>query len=212
MKNITFIVVCSLILFLKPISYQEVAHNKYVRAQSNAVTKISQIRGGKSPRAGEAPATKESLATDFTSPLGSVKKPVTSGRPDTCERTVIDQEHSPTSRLKKRKFNKLLHGALERYFPDSPDRVQYQKTQREILEAGLKKQQEAKRVGMVQSFKFSKKELDAIQYFSGNSIYKKFQDPQAEPNIFDTRQSFLRKMHDSEKRRNFLNTYKNTIK
>lgn len=43
--------------------------------------------------------------------------------------------------------------------------------------------------------------------FYGTGFYKKQQDPRSKPNIFDTRQTFLLKMHDSVLRNNFLNSY-----
>ena len=52
---------------------------------------------------------------------------------------------------------------------------------------------------------YTKEELDAMDYFQGNKFYKKQQDPRVKPNIFDTRQSFLLKMHDDKLRNDFLN-------
>ena len=54
---------------------------------------------------------------------------------------------------------------------------------------------------------YTKKELDAISYFQRTGFYLKHQDPKVKPNIFDTRQSFLLKMHDPILRENFLNSF-----
>ena len=42
-----------------------------------------------------------------------------------------------------------------------------------------------------------------MDYFNGTGFYQKEQDPTRKPNIFDTRQTFLLKMHD-DKLRNYL--------
>lgn len=47
----------------------------------------------------------------------------------------------------------------------------------------------------------------AIDYFHGEGIYKKYQDPKTPPKIFDTRQTFLKKMEDEEMREKFLESY-----
>ena len=52
---------------------------------------------------------------------------------------------------------------------------------------------------------YTKEELDAMAYFQGNSIYVKYQDKREKYNIFDTRQSFLLKMHDDKLINDFLN-------
>lgn len=54
----------------------------------------------------------------------------------------------------------------------------------------------------------TKEELDAVAYFHGTGFYANEQDPlkNPKPSIFDTRQSFLFKMHNSKVRTNFLNS------
>lgn len=54
---------------------------------------------------------------------------------------------------------------------------------------------------------YSEKELDSINYFKGKGCYARYQDPSAAPNRFDTRQSFLLKMHDSSAREKFLKSF-----
>ena len=52
---------------------------------------------------------------------------------------------------------------------------------------------------------YTKEERDAMDYLQGNGIYAKYQDKREKYNIFDTRQSFLLKMHDDKFRNDFLN-------
>ena len=54
---------------------------------------------------------------------------------------------------------------------------------------------------------YTKEELNAVDYFQGNGIYAKYQDKREKYKIFDTRQSFLLKMHDDKLRNNFLNNF-----
>jgi len=50
----------------------------------------------------------------------------------------------------------------------------------------------------------SPEEHDPINYFTGQGFYRSQQDFRTEPNIFDTRESFLIKMHDESNRNRFL--------
>lgn len=54
----------------------------------------------------------------------------------------------------------------------------------------------------------SSQERDAIAYIEGTGFYSKQQDLRTKPNIFDTRETFLLKMHDKNNRTNFLNALK----
>ena len=70
----------------------------------------------------------------------------------------------------------------------------------------MKRRKELKRITMVDKKPYyTKEELDAMDYFQGNDIYTKYQDKREKYNIFDTRQSFLLKMHDDKLRNDFLN-------
>lgn len=72
----------------------------------------------------------------------------------------------------------------------------------------MKRKKEHKRIRVLDDKRFySKEELDAINYFHGTGFYKKHQNPEVKPNIFDTRQTFLLKMHDPILRNNFLNIF-----
>ena len=55
--------------------------------------------------------------------------------------------------------------------------------------------------------RYTKEELDAIDYFQGTGFYARQQDPKMKPNIYDTRQSFLLKMHDDQMRDEFLASF-----
>jgi hypothetical protein len=52
---------------------------------------------------------------------------------------------------------------------------------------------------------FSPEERDAIDYFQGTGVYQYYQKIEKRPNIFDTRETFLLKMHDKDAREKFLN-------
>ena len=54
----------------------------------------------------------------------------------------------------------------------------------------------------------SPQEHDAINYFTGQGFYRSQQDFRTEPNIFDTRESFLIKMHNESNRNRFLKSLK----
>ena len=49
-------------------------------------------------------------------------------------------------------------------------------------------------------------ERNAIAFFSGTGTYRNYQRLETRPNIFDTRETFLLKMHDHSMRYKFLNS------
>ena len=102
-----------------------------------------------------------------------------------------------------------LHRRLERYFPDWEERMAYQEKQAEFYKSALRKKKEIIKLRMIDdSSLYSEKELDSINYFRGKGCYARYQDPSAAPNIFDTRQSFLLKMHDTSAREKFLKSFR----
>ena len=108
---------------------------------------------------------------------------------------------------KRKKFDLDFHHQLEQYFPDWKERIEYQKKQEEFYKSAIKKEREIKRLGLLNNKNwYTKEELDAMAYFNGTGFYQKEQDPSQKPNIFDTRQTFLLKMHDDKLRNNFLNS------
>ena len=112
-------------------------------------------------------------------------------------------------RAKREKFDLVLHARLMKTFPDWPARMDYQKKQEEFYKSAMKRQFELKRLRIQDPSSFyTKEEVDAINYFHGKGFYAKTQDLSIKPNIFDTRQSFLRKMHNPVMRKNFIKSLK----
>ena len=102
-----------------------------------------------------------------------------------------------------------FHHQLEQYFPDWKERMDYQKKQEEFYKSAMKRKREIKRLRLLDNKDwYSKEELDAMDYFNGTGFYQKEQYPTRKPNIFDTRQTFLLKMHDDKLRNDFLNNFK----
>jgi hypothetical protein len=109
---------------------------------------------------------------------------------------------------KSEKFDLAFHRRLEQHFPDWEERMNYQKKQEEFYKSAMRKKSELKRLRIKDNSKrYTKQELDAMDYFHGTGFYKKYQEPAMKPNIFDTRQSFLMKMHDDKLRDNFLDSF-----
>ena len=110
---------------------------------------------------------------------------------------------------KREKFDLVLHVKLMKTFPDWPARMEYQKKQEEFYKSAMKKQTQLKRLRIQYTSSFyTKQEIDAINYFHGKGFYAKTQDSSIKPNIFDTRQSFLMKMHNPLMRKNFIKSFK----
>jgi hypothetical protein len=108
----------------------------------------------------------------------------------------------------KKNFDQAFHLKLEKHFPDWSGRMKFQKKQEIFYKSALQKKGEIKRVRMKEEPKlYTKEELDAIDYFQGNGIYAKYQHEKEKYNVFDTRQSFLRKMHDPIELAKFLDSF-----
>lgn len=109
---------------------------------------------------------------------------------------------------KRKKFDLAFHRKLEQYFPDWEERMVYQEKQGEFYKSAMRKRREIIKLRMIDdSSLYSEKELNSINYFKGKGSYAKCQDPSVAPNIFDTRQSFLLKMHDISARKKFLKSF-----
>jgi len=109
---------------------------------------------------------------------------------------------------KRKKFNIVFHRRLEQHFPDWKTRMAYQEKQEKFYKSAIKKRKEIKRLRLLDNKSYyTSQELDAMNYFHGTGFYQKQQDPEVKPNIFDTRQSFLRKMHDPIALDNFLDSF-----
>jgi len=110
----------------------------------------------------------------------------------------------------KKTKSKIPKSILRKYFPDWPERVEYQNRQLEFFQSSEKKLREAARLRFSKDLKskiLTKDEKDAFDYFGGTGFYPSHQDIKTPPNIFDTRETFLNKMQDSEMRDNFLKAY-----
>jgi len=124
-------------------------------------------------------------------------------RPTRASDSVVLQ----TGSGKSKKFNIVFHRRLEKYFPDWKERMDYQKKQEEFYKSAMKRKKEIKRLRLLDNKDYyTKEELDAMDYFNGTGFYQKEQDPKQKPNIFDTRQTFLLKMHNPILRNTFLNS------
>ena len=113
---------------------------------------------------------------------------------------------------KKDNPSKIPKSILEKYFPNSTERMNYQKQQFKFLQSGRKKIRESDKLRMNESQKLkllTPQEKDAFDYFHGTGLYKSYQDVSTIPNTFDTRDTFLKKMQNFEMRTKFLNTYNN---
>ena len=121
-------------------------------------------------------------------------------------RNIIQEKNS--LKIKKIKITKGQQILLEKFFPDYPQRINYQRKQSKLYKSAIAKMKEAKkfsRLSFQQSLTFE--EQDALNYFNGDGPYKKHQDPATPPNLFDTRNSFLTKMRNKEMRQKFLKYY-----
>ena len=108
---------------------------------------------------------------------------------------------------KRKKFDLVLHARLMKTFPDWEQRMGYQKKQEEFYKSAMRKKREIERVKNLDNTRYyTKEELNAINYFHGTGFFQEYQDPKLKPNIFDTRQTFLFKMHDDKLRNEFLNS------
>ena len=115
---------------------------------------------------------------------------------------------TPICLSKRKNFDLAFHRRLEQYFPDWKERIDYQKKQEKFYKLAMKRKKELKRLRVLDKKSYyTKEELDAMDYFYGTGFYQKQQDPEVKPNIFDTRQSFLRKMHDPIALDNFLDSF-----
>ena len=86
--------------------------------------------------------------------------------------------------------------------------MNFQKKQEKFYRAALIKQRLIQNAKIKdEKFYYTADELDSIDYFNGQGFYKHHQSLKVKPNIFDTRQSFLLKMHDKTMCANWLKTY-----
>ena len=122
---------------------------------------------------------------------------------------VIEQVHTLRGGgiSKRKNFDPAFHRRLAKHFPDWSGRMTFQKKQESFYKSAMQKKREALRLRLKENFNKTLEEQNAVEYFNGTGIYTKFQDIKTKPNIFDTRQSFLRKMHDPITLDNFLDSF-----
>lgn len=106
-----------------------------------------------------------------------------------------------------RNFDKNFHRILRKGFPDSKRRAEFEKSRLELYNSARSKLHRAP-VGMKGEKLLSPEERDAIDYFSSQGFYRSQHHFKTKPNIFDTRESFLIKMHDESNRNRFLKSLK----
>ena len=106
-------------------------------------------------------------------------------------------------------FDKNFHQILRKGFPDSKRRTEFEKYQLEFYNSARSKLYRAPTLSMKDKMRLlSPEEHDAINYFTGQGFYRSLQDFRTESNIFDTRESFLIKMHNESNRNRFLKSLK----
>lgn len=123
--------------------------------------------------------------------------------------TLVNSLRGGGNRKYPSNFDKNFHRILRKGFPDSKIRVEFEKYQLEFYNSAYLKLYGSLNLSMKEKMKLlSPKELDAINYFRGQGFYRSQQNFKTEPNRFDTRESFLIKMHNESKRNQFLKSLK----
>lgn len=112
---------------------------------------------------------------------------------------------SNLNKKKPKNFDANFHRILQKGFPDWEKRIEYEQKQRELYESAQKKLKMNPIVISSSEQLFSTEEKDAIAYFQGTGFYADCQRLEERPNVFDTRETFLLKMHNPKMRENFLN-------
>jgi hypothetical protein len=102
-------------------------------------------------------------------------------------------------------FDKNFHRILRKEFPDFKSRIEFEKYQLKFYNSARLKLYRNPSYSMKEKMKLlSPEERNAIDYFTGQGFYRSQQDFKRRPNVFDTRESFLIKMHDASNRNWFL--------
>ena len=123
--------------------------------------------------------------------------------------TLVNSLRSGGNRKYPRNFDKNFHRILRKRFPDFKRRIEFEKSQLEFYNSARLKLYGTPTLSMKDKIRFlSPQERDAINYFTGQGFYRSQQDFRTKPNIFDTRESFLIKMHDESNRNRFLKSLK----
>jgi hypothetical protein len=127
---------------------------------------------------------------------------------DSNESQIVIQKIRGGSKDSKADFDVNFHRRLREAFPDWKARMDYQKKQEEFYKSAMKKREERTRIKVLNDSRyFTAQELDAMDYFHGTGVYAILRNPKTKPNILDTRETFLLKMHDDELNNEFLKTF-----
>ena len=123
--------------------------------------------------------------------------------------TLVNSLHGGGNRKYPSNFDKNFHRILRKGFPDSKRRIEFEKSQLEFYNSARSKLYRVPTLTMKDKMRLlSPEEHDAINYFTGQGFYRSQQDFRTELNIFDTRESFLIKMHNESNRNRFLKSLK----
>ena len=123
--------------------------------------------------------------------------------------TLVNSLRGGGNRKYPSNFDKNFHKILRKGFPDSKRRIEFEKSQLEFYNSARSKLYRAPTLSMKDKMRLlSPEEHDAINYFIGQGLYRSQQYFRTEPNIFDTRESFLIKMHNESNRNRFLKSLK----
>lgn len=123
--------------------------------------------------------------------------------------TLVNSLRGGGNRKYPRNFDKNFHRILRKGFPDSKRRIEFEKSQLEFYNSARSKLYRDATLSMKDKMRLlSSQEHDAINYFTDQGFYRSQQDFRREPNIFDTRESFLIKMHNESNRNRFLKSLK----
>ena len=123
--------------------------------------------------------------------------------------TLVNSLRAGGNRKYPSNFDRNFHRILRKGFPDSKRRIEFEKYQLEFYNAARLKLYRTPTFSIKDKMELlSPEERDAINYFKGLGFYRSKQDFRTKPNIFDSRESFLIKMHDESNRNWFLKSLK----
>ena len=114
---------------------------------------------------------------------------------------LVNSLRGGENRKYPKNFDKNFHRILRKGFPDSQKHIEFEKYQLEFYNSARSKLYRTPTLSMKDKMRLlSPQEHDAINYFTGQDFYHSQQDFRTKPNILDTRESFLIKMHNESNR------------
>lgn len=115
--------------------------------------------------------------------------------------------HKNLNKMSIQVAQKIKRDMLKKHFPDRAERIYYKDKQEKNYRSALNKIAESNKLKV--KIKLTTQEQDALDYFNGENFYSHYQSLETQPNIFDTRSSFLLKVEKNQKmREDFLKAYK----